>query len=175
LQLYRTLLYHFCCEILGLNLHGVPDVLISSILLFCCLLIPQVHKGDALQGLQSNAVQFEHGKEPWRRIAAAAAAAGTSGSSSAYCSDTAEAAAVAAAAALGDQLLFVADQLFADSDAALANAIKTAHNEFWREYRLVSKARLHADWTACGGGCGCRPAAGAACSPGALLRRLYAK
>jgi hypothetical protein len=96
----------------------------------------QVHKGDVLQGLQSNAVDFEPGKEPWRRFAAAAAA-GTS-SSNGIGTDVAEAAAVAAAAALGHRLLYVADQLFADNDAALANAIKAANNEFWREYRLVS-------------------------------------
>jgi hypothetical protein len=111
-------------------------------LLFCVILLVtlllaylQVHKGDVLHGLQSNAVEFEPGKEPWRRLAAAAA--GTS-SSNVISTDAAEAAAVAAAAALGNRMLYVADQLFADNDATLANAIKTTNNEYWREYRLVS-------------------------------------
>jgi hypothetical protein len=100
------------------------------VLLRCVLL--QVHKGDVLQGLQRNAVGFELGKEPWRRFAAdAAAAAGIIGDSSSSSSSA------AAASALEGRLLYVADQLFADSNAALANAVKAAMSEFWREYRLV--------------------------------------
>ncbi|WIA11404.1 hypothetical protein OEZ85_011522 [Tetradesmus obliquus] len=99
----------------------------------------KVHKGDVLKALQANAVDFERGKEPWRRFAAAAAAvAGSSGSSSTNGSATADAAAAAAAAAaLAGCVLFVADQPFADADAALANAVKAARGEFQRENRLA--------------------------------------